>query len=393
VVLLLVVPVAALALVALVEVVRLRRELRRVEGARDAAVEDADAGVERARTESAVRQRLGLALDAVTEGVVVTDEAGRVVLRNVTAEAYRDPRHGDALVAAAVDELLERALVGEPGTRSVELFGPPRRVLVVRAEPLVGSGGPAGALATIEDVTERRRLEEVRRDFVANISHELRTPVGAISLLAETLAGEDDPATASRLAGRVVDEAARVTATIEDLLALTRIEHEDDPVRQAVPLRVVVADAVSRIEPAATQRGIAIRVEGPEPDVVVPGDRRQLASALYNLLDNAVKYSDPGAVVAVEVGLDDGTASLQVTDQGIGIPASDLDRVFERFYRVDAGRSRQTGGTGLGLAIVRHVAANHRGEVDVRSRQGEGSTFTLRLPASETFDHAPVRTS
>ena len=342
----------------------------------------AEVAVLRADELAELQERLHLALDAVPEGVVVTDEQGEVVFRNSTAEGYRDARHADALVAAAQAELVADAVGGRAGERTLQLFGPPRRTLVVRATPLAADGRLAGALAVIEDVTERRRLEEVRRDFVANISHELKTPVGAISLLAETAAGEDDPVVARRLAERMVDEAERVGRTIEDLLALTRIETEAAPRRDAVPVAVLVAEAARRIQPAAEQRGVAIAVDEPSPRLAVHGDRRQLVSALYNLLDNAVKYSDDGSTVEVSATTDGRTVDVAVRDHGIGIPSRDLDRVFERFYRVDHARSRRTGGTGLGLAIVRHVVANHDGEVVVASRLGEGSTFTLRLPTA-----------
>jgi two-component system sensor histidine kinase SenX3 len=232
----------------------------------------------------------------------------------------------------------------------------------------------------IDDVTDRRRLEAVRRDFVANISHELKTPVGALGLLAETLLSEDDPAVARRLAERLLDEAFRVGRTIDDLLALSQIEADEVGLRDEVPVHLFIAEAVERVRPAAEQHDISIQVEEPAARLVVLGDRRQLVSATYNLLDNAVKYSDPGSTVEVRARTDGQWIELSVEDHGIGIPRRDLERVFERFYRVDRARSRETGGTGLGLAIVRHVASNHSGEVRVESREGEGSTFTLRLP-------------
>jgi two-component system sensor histidine kinase SenX3 len=237
-----------------------------------------------------------------------------------------------------------------------------------------------GALVVVDDVTDRRRLEAVRSDFVANISHELKTPVGAIGLLAETLLAEDDPAVVRRLAERMVGEAFRVGRTIDDLLALTQIEAEEGGRRDQVPVHLFVAEAVERVRPAAEQQGITIEVEEAAPRLVVLGDRRQLVSAAYNLLDNAVQYSDAGSSVQVQARTDGRWVDLSVADHGIGIPPRDLERVFERFYRVDRARSRKTGGTGLGLAIVRHVASNHAGDVRVESVEGEGSTFTLRLP-------------
>ena len=334
----------------------------------------------------AVRRRLELALDAVPEGVVVTDEAGRPVYRNAVASTYRDARHADALVAAALDELVADAVAGIGGEQTLELFGPPRRTLVVSATPLSSSTGLAGALAVIEDVTERRRLDEVRRDFVANISHELKTPVGALSLLAETLLAEDGPAVVRRLAERMLGEAERVGDTIEDLLALTHIETESTRQRAQILVDDVVTEATNRIRPGADHLGVTVEVRPAPVGLTVVGDRRQLVSALYNLLDNAVKYSDEGSTVTVSARREDDAVELSVEDRGMGIPARDLERVFERFYRVDVARHRTTGGTGLGLAIVRHVVQNHDGEVRVTSRLGEGSTFTLRLPAEPADD-------
>jgi two-component system sensor histidine kinase SenX3 len=249
-------------------------------------------------------------------------------------------------------------------------------VVEVVARPL-----PRGALVAIDDITDARRLEAVRRDFVANLSHELKTPVGAIGLLAETLLAEPDPDVAHRLTERVVNESFRVSRTIDDLLELSRIEAGHEDVRQPVPVHLVLEEAADRIRPAAELRDIAIRVADVSARVSAWGDRRQLVSAVANLLDNAVKYSSPGSVVDVRAATDGTTVAIDVEDQGLGIPARDIERIFERFYRVDRARSRDTGGTGLGLAIVRHIVANHEGEVAVRSTEGQGSTFTVHVPA------------
>ncbi|HXW32563.1 MAG TPA: ATP-binding protein, partial [Acidimicrobiales bacterium] len=198
--------------------------------------------------------------------------------------------------------------------------------------------------------------------------------------LAETLVTETDAAVAQRLASRIHTEAFRVSRIIDDLLDLSRIEAEEAPPREPVLINLVMAEAVERVRNAADQRDVKIVLEEPDPPVVVVGDRRQLVSALYNLLENAVKFSyDGGSVRFAGRGVDKEVA-LEVEDHGVGIPARDLDRIFERFYRVDQGRSRDTGGTGLGLSIVRHVAANHQGRAEVDSREGEGSTFRLYLP-------------
>ena len=245
---------------------------------------------------------------------------------------------------------------------------------------------PLGVVAVIDDVSERRRLESVRRDFVANVSHELKTPSGALGLLAETLLSETDRAVIARLASRIQTEAFRINGIIDELLDLSRIEAEESPPRELVLADVVLAEAVERARPASEETGVLIELGQPVPVVAIMGDRRQMVSAVHNLLENAVRYSDAGTTVEVSAHLSNEHVDLVVKDEGIGIPAAEVDRIFERFYRVDQGRSRHTGGTGLGLSIVRHVAHNHSGEVLVESHEGEGSTFTIRLPLREDRD-------
>ena len=247
---------------------------------------------------------------------------------------------------------------------------------------------------SIEDVSERRRLEDIRRDFIANVSHELKTPMGALGLLAETLQFERDPAVANRLAERINSEAFRVNRIIEDLLDLSRIESEGSPSREPVPVSLIVADAIERIRTSAEQHQITLNFVEPDSNYVIVGDRRQLISAVHALLENAVVYSPLGGTVVISIErlepstTDEGDVigplvRVAIQDHGVGIPAKDLERIFERFYRVDPGRARETGGTGLGLSIVRHVAQNHGGSVVVDSREGEGSTFALELPMNQ----------
>jgi two-component system sensor histidine kinase SenX3 len=334
---------------------------------------------------SLAEARLASALAVIPQGVVVFDTDGAIVFRNKVAAGYLTARHGEALVEEAINELATELLAEDatvPPGRTVDLFGPPRRTLVLTGVALEQRSEEVGAVVVIDDVTERRRLEAVRRDFVANISHELRTPVGALALLAETLVAEADPAVAQRLAERMLTEAFRVGRTIDDLLELSRIEAYEAAVREEVPVHLFLAEAIDRVRGPADQRDITIELDEPSVRLGVTGDRRQLVSAVYNLLENAVKYSDPGSSVQVAARTDGRWVDITVRDHGIGIPRRDLERVFERFYRVDRARSRETGGTGLGLAIVRHVANNHAGEVRVDSSEGEGSTFTLRLPVA-----------
>jgi two-component system sensor histidine kinase SenX3 len=253
----------------------------------------------------------------------------------------------------------------------------------VRVAPLgpdVGGGGLV--LLLVEDQTERRRVEEVRRDFVANTSHELKTPVGALALLAETVEdAADDPEAVRRFAGRMRQEANRLTNLVQDMITLSRIQAAE-PIPDPVPvdLDAVVAEALDRGRMKATSRGIELAANGARR-LSVLGDEELLITALRNLLDNAVAYSPEKTKVVVSTQLDGRhVVELSVSDQGIGIPERDLERIFERFYRVDPARSRVTGGTGLGLAIVKHVTAAHGGKVTVTSKEGAGSTFTLRLP-------------
>jgi two-component system, OmpR family, sensor histidine kinase SenX3 len=320
---------------------------------------------------------ISMALEGAPLGVVVSDASGRPVFVNAAARLFTEGRYAETIVQSTVVALLERATTEDTVTEELDLYGPPRWNLVLEAKRL-----DDGAVVIIEDVTERRRLEEIRRDFVANITHELKTPVGALGVLAEAMEDEPDPDVVRRLASRIQHEAFRVGQLIDDLLELSRLEGAQRFAPESMPVGSIVDEAVERVRPAAERDHIDVKVLETADDPVVIGDRRQLVSALANLVDNAVKYSDAGSQVEVRARENDGRIEVDVEDHGIGIPARDLDRIFERFYRVDRARSRSTGGTGLGLAIVRHVASNHHGEVRVRSQEGDGSTFTLVLPAA-----------
>ena len=319
------------------------------------------------------------AIEALPLGVAVCDRTGGLLFQNRRAAALGDGAPSDVLVSSAVGGALGDVRSRGAQTRTLDLHGPPPRTVVVTAEP-VDDGTVAGAVAVVEDVTDRRRLEAVRRDFVANVSHELRTPIGALAVLAETLVGESDPAASRRLAGHILAETERMARTIEDLLDLSRVEAQGAQSHKAVPLDQVVAAAAARVAPAAARHQVRIDVAEVPDGLTVPGNETQLVSAVANLLDNAVKYSEAGGKAEVEVRTEGASIDILVRDHGVGIPARDLSRIFERFYRVDPARSRETGGTGLGLAIVRHVATNHGGTVLVESHEGEGSTFVLRIP-------------
>jgi two-component system sensor histidine kinase SenX3 len=338
---------------------------------------------------SAARLPAGIAavLSVLSSSAVVLDSEDRVLTASSAARAFGLVQ-GEKLV---VGELLALARQvrrdGEITEGEIELstsaFNGRSTSFNVRVAPLgaaVGGGGLVLLLA--EDQTESRRVEEVRRDFVANTSHELKTPVGALALLAETVEdAADDPEAVRRFAGRMRQEAARLTHLVQDLITLNRIQAAE-PIPDPFPVKVcaVVAEALDRCRMKATARGIEIAVRGPR-DISVLGDEDLLITALRNLLENAIAYSpDKTRVVVSTRFAGEDAIEISVADQGIGIPERDLERIFERFYRVDPARSRATGGTGLGLAIVKHVIAAHGGKVTVWSKEGTGSTFTLRLP-------------
>jgi two-component system sensor histidine kinase SenX3 len=320
------------------------------------------------------------ALDKASQGVVVCDAEGRVIFHNAVARALAEARDGDLLADKAITSALERALEGSLYEETLDLYSPARHTLEIRAFPLEARPSPAGAVAFVNDISELRRLEAVRRDFVANLSHELKTPLGALSLLAETLDNEEDPEVVARLTARVGAEATRFTRLVDDLLDLSRLEAGGMGPRAPVSLATLVAEAGEGFKDQAAAKGIKFQVSPIDEELVVLASRRDMVSAITNLVDNAIKYSEPGGAVCIQAERADGRACLSVRDEGIGIPSRDQERIFERFYRVDRARSRSTGGTGLGLAIVRHVAEYHGGEVSVQSVEGEGSIFTLCLP-------------
>ncbi|MFM8794599.1 MAG: sensor histidine kinase [Acidimicrobiales bacterium] len=316
-------------------------------------------------------------LDALPLAVVVFDSDGAETSRNQSAVAFTGVRHQDVLLDTAMTRVARAAMEGRGGTEQMELAGPPEMVVQVSAVQYL-----RGAIVLMEDITERILIDRIRTDFVANVSHELRTPVGAMSILAETLAGETEDELAKSLAARMVAESERMSRTIDDLLELSRIEMGGEMSVAPVDLAEVVREAVERVAHRASREGVGIDCRVSSGNIAVPGDHFQLVTAVSNLVDNAVKYSEGRGPVAVSVERTDGAVEVSVTDTGIGIPAASLERIFERFFRVDRARTRSTGGTGLGLSIVKRVVSNHGGEVNVTSREGEGSTFTLRFPVS-----------
>ncbi|WP_406147021.1 sensor histidine kinase [Streptomyces sp. NBC_01012] len=327
-------------------------------------------------------------LSVLSSSAVVLDESDSVVKASSAAYALGLVRGGRLAVEPMLHMARDTRRDGE--IRQVELDLPRRGT--GRGEALAVSArvAPLGSrlvLLLVEDLTEARRIEAVRRDFVANVSHELKTPVGALSLLSEAVMdASDDPEAVQRFAGRMEIEATRLTNLVQELIDLSRVQN-DDPLEDAEPVRVeeLVVEAVDRCRQQAGSKQITM-ASGGTADLFVWGNRSQLAAALGNLVENAVNYSPARTRVGIaarKLAAPGGDQiEIAVTDQGIGISEKDRERVFERFYRVDPARSRATGGTGLGLAIVKHVAASHGGEVTVWSSEGQGSTFTLRLPES-----------
>ncbi|EWS99826.1 histidine kinase [Intrasporangium oryzae NRRL B-24470] len=326
---------------------------------------------------------VGEVLAVLRSSGIVVDRSDRVVNNSPAAVSHGLVRGHDLVHPELLH--LARAVRRDGVIREAELdlrkgLGEGRQVVAARVAPL----GADHVLLLVEDRSKARRVEEVRRDFLANVSHELKTPVGGISLLAEAiLDAQDDPVTVARFAKRISVESARLTRLVKEIVELSRLQAADvvkDPVR--VDVASCAEDAVERCRLLADESRIELVIHC-EPGCEVFGDRELITTAIANLVGNAVAYSDRDTRVAISVRRSDQRIiDVSVTDQGVGIAPEDQERIFERFYRVDTARSRATGGTGLGLAIVKHVADNHGGQVSVWSEPGRGSTFTIQLPAA-----------
>jgi signal transduction histidine kinase len=309
------------------------------------------------------------------EGVLLLDPAGATVFANGALERHLGGR--PAGLGDLFPVTLRSAANEPPAVVEVELTGPARWL---RAQSMQ-AGGDGSVLLIVSDVTSQRRLDAVRRDFVANASHELKTPAATIRAAAETLvdAADRDPAVVPRFAQQLEREALRLTRIVADLLDLSRLE-TDEPGTEGVRLDALVREECQRFEDAATEASLALVVQTPDPAPVI-GTPRDLALLTRNLIDNAIRYTGGGGSVTVTVTATDSETVLTVRDTGVGIPSRDVPRIFERFYRVDRARSRETGGTGLGLAIVKHVADNHGARIEVQSELGAGTDVTVRFPA------------
>jgi two-component system sensor histidine kinase SenX3 len=325
------------------------------------------------------------ALGALDVGVVVLDRDETAIFANPVARRM-GVVEADRLTLPVLSELVRSVTdSGQADSVTLDLTtpgrGPDHVSFLVRAMPLRDGGRVGSVVLRFSDITEARRLELVRRDFVANVSHELKTPVGALNLLAEAVQeAADDPEAVTRFAGRMQTESARLTKLVQQIIELSRLQ-ADDPLGDPEPVDVdaVITRSIDQSTIDAQSKGISVVHDG-QRGLSVLGNGDEVALALGNLVANAVAYSPERSRVVVAARAHDMVVDLTVTDQGIGIPAAEIDRIFERFYRIDPARHRSTGGTGLGLSIVKHVAASHGGEVRVWSVEGQGSTFTLSLP-------------
>jgi two-component system sensor histidine kinase SenX3 len=310
------------------------------------------------------------------------------IFANLEAEKLgilRDGRIQSEELLASI-RVVRRTNVKQTGTIEIARgpIGEGKREITVNVIPL--SQGEL-VLVMLRDESEAQRVHEVRRDFVANISHELKTPIGALSLLSEAvMEAKDDSESVTKFASRMQIEAKRLTDLVQEIIQLSRVQ-DSDPLHEAEVLLTsdLIKEALDQCRTTADARKISLFFQESK-DAYIQGDHDQMTMAVNNLIENAVNYSPQGTKVSVSTSVEDGIISIAVSDQGIGIPEAEVERIFERFYRVDPARSRETGGTGLGLSIVKHIVTKHGGEISVWSSENVGSTFTIRLPIHESIE-------
>ncbi len=337
--------------------------------------EPIDASPRIEKTTKVVDEQLLRAFDLLPIGVVISREPNGDLLRNRIATEMTGVRHVDILVDEAVVALVRETIeIGEQN-KSMQVAGPPDRFFQLNSQRLNNDG----VVVTIEDTTDRVRIDTVRTDFVANLSHELKTPIGGIAALGDTMMDETDPAVMKQLAERIVRESFRMAGIVNDLLDLSRIEFGRSTEWERIEMNGVIKEVVALSQDSARRHKVELVTSGNFAAEVF-GDRSQLVSAFSNLVENAIKYSDEDRLVKIIGDVRDTDLTIAIVDQGLGIAPKDHERIFERFYRVDRARSRSTGGTGLGLSIVRHVVDNHGGKIELKSNEGEGATFTVVLP-------------
>jgi two-component system phosphate regulon sensor histidine kinase PhoR len=340
--------------------------------------------------------RLRVMLDAMEEAVIVADRDGRIALSNaafvrMSGSTGLGRTIAEAMRSGELHDAVREAIAGRSAKAMFDLEGGrQKRTVAAHVAPLPAQ---AGLIVVLHDVTELRRLDAVRRDFVANASHELRTPLTAIRGFAETLrdGALEEPRIAKRFVGNIVENAMRLQRLVDDLLELSRSESPEAPmVMTSVDPLPIVSKVLTALEGRASSKGVQLGVEGTPESAPIRADARALDQVLMNLVDNAIKYTPSGGRVIVRLARDADALTIEVADNGPGISASHLPRIFERFYRVDAGRSREQGGTGLGLAIVKHLTQGMHGEVSVESKVGRGTTFRVRLARA---DGAPAQSA
>jgi len=340
------------------------------------------------------RDRLEAILENIRAGIIVLGRRGKIDLINPVAEkilgASREFALGRTFTeihhTPAIDRAIQKSRAGAEVTEEIQITLPRRRTLRVQASPVINKdGGITGVICILEDITARRKLERVRRDFVVNVSHELRTPVANLRAVVEALtAGAwDEQKAAERFLGDLDRESLRLSGIIEDLLVLSRLESEEMAlVEESFRVSDLLKEIIAEKTDLAERNRVGLVFKDSDGEFSLHGDRKLIKTACVNLVDNAIKYNHPGGQVDITMGSGGGTVTINVSDTGIGIPAKEQAKIFERFYRVDRARSRETGGTGLGLSIVKHAAELHGGTVTVESAEGHGSTFSLALPHS-----------
>ena len=338
----------------------------------------------------AFRQQLITALDSLNYGIAIYGQDDQLIHTNPYASSFLSGVHSGALIADAIDELFQTRDGQEVIDQELDVFDNShpssvthsrKKTFYIILRELSIEGNQIGSVVTIEDISEQERLESVRRDFISNISHELKTPIGAIALLTETLLGEPDTDLVQKFAPNILQETERLSETIDDLLSLSRIEHGSTDSFNQIDLLKCIEQAIDRVNTFAKQNEVTVLTSFPPAPVHLFGDELQLTSAFYNILENSVKYKriNQGNVHLTVQQLDD-FIEVEISDNGIGIPTKDLDRIFERFYCVD--RSHSGSGVGLGLAIVRHVIVNHEGVIRIESTEGVGTTFFIQFPTN-----------
>ena len=341
-------------------------------------------------TADAFRQQLIAALDSLNYGIAIYGQDDQLIHTNPYASSFLSGVHSGALIADAIDELFQTRDGQEVIDQELDVFDNShpssvthsrKKTFYIILRELSIEGNQIGSVVTIEDISEQERLESVRRDFISNISHELKTPIGAIALLTETLLGEPDTDLVQTFAPNILQETERLSETIDDLLSLSRIEHGSTDSFNQIDILKCAEQAIDRVNIFAKQNEVTVLTSFPPAPVHLFGDALQLTSAFYNILENSVKYKriNQGNVHLTVKQLDD-FIEIEISDNGIGIPTKDLDRIFERFYCVD--RSHSGSGVGLGLAIVRHVIVNHEGVIRIESTEGVGTTFVIQFPTN-----------